>query len=138
MDDLSRFKDAKLAGLETQLIYNGQLGGANKSQQHMKSLKSNDKVMSEMIKSEIHESERTVEKIKRGFSLFELDAIRKAQTQSNERMVINQDGIKQEFQHYLDLSVADMTYVDSAYNEKMRGHVVGLIQNSPAKKMIRK
>ena len=31
-----------------------------------------------------------------------------------------------------------MTYVDSAYNEKMRSHVVGLIQNSPARKLIRK
>ena len=86
---LSRFKDSNNSSLETQLIYNGQFSGVNKSQPHMRTLKSNDKVMSEMIKSEIHQSERTVEKIKRGFSLFELDAIRKAQTQSNERMVIN-------------------------------------------------
>ena len=38
----------------------------------------------------------------------------------------------------MELGVADMTYVGSAYDEKMRNSVIGLIQNSPVKKMLRK
>ena len=63
--------------------------------------------MSEMLKSEINESKNIVEKIKRGFSLFELDSMKKAQSNAGNTMVIKQDGIKEEFDHYLDLAVAD-------------------------------
>ena len=99
-------------------MYNGQLGGGNKSSSQIrKSTKDNVKLMSKMINAEINESKHTVEKIKRGFSLFDLDAIKKAQDNAGMSMVIKQDGIKQEFDHFLHLSVADMTYVGSAYNE---------------------
>ena len=55
------------------------LGGANRSAAALrKSIKGNDKVMSKMLKDEIKESKATVERIKRGFSLFDLDVIKKA------------------------------------------------------------
>ena len=60
-------------------MYNGQLGGVNRSVSNMRSsVKGKSKIMSEMLKNEIHESATTVEKIKRGFSLFDLDVIKKA------------------------------------------------------------
>ena len=64
--------------------------------------------------------------------------IKKAQEDNFEALVIKQDGIKEEFNHYLDLSVADMAYVSNAYDEKMSKSVIDLIQNSPVKKMMRK
>ena len=47
--------------------------------------------------------------------------------------MINQDGIKEEFNHYLNLSVADMAYIPDAYDEKLNKKIVDLIQNSPVK-----
>ena len=79
---------------ERQLMYNGQLGGANRSQSNMSALKGKDKIMSEMLKNEINQSKYTVEKIKRGYSLFELEAIKKAHEESGKTMVIKQDGIR--------------------------------------------
>ena len=49
--------------------------GSNLSMQQRANSKENNKLMSTMIKNEIKESKQTVERIKRGFSLFDLEII---------------------------------------------------------------
>ena len=46
---------------------------------------------------------------------------------NNSSMIIKQEGIKEEFDHYLDLSYVDMAYVPDNYDEKIRKSTIDLI-----------
>ena len=47
-----------------------------------------EKILHKKLKEEIYESKETVEKVKRGFSAFDLEAIQKAQQSQFESTVI--------------------------------------------------
>jgi len=82
--------------------------------------------LSQQLKDSIKESKLTVEKVKRGSSLFDLDVI-KTKTANNSSMIIKQEGIKEEFDHYLDLSYVDMAYVPGNIDEKIRKSTIDII-----------
>jgi len=88
--------------------------------------------MSQLLKNEINFSKETVERVKRGHSIFDLDIVQEAQKNSKS-VVIRKQGFEQQLEHFLNLSVAETTYVPQAYNDKARNEVIDLIRNSPQK-----
>ena len=88
--------------------------------------------MSQLLKNEINASKETVERVKRGHSIFDLEIVQEAQT-NKQNIVLKKQGLKQQFDHFLNLSVAETTFVPNSFNEKAKTNVISLIQNSPQK-----
>ena len=80
-----------------------------------------------MLKSEINFSKETVERVKRGHSIFDLDIVQEAQN-NKQSVVIKKAGLEQQLYHFLDLSVAETTFVPkSRSNFGKETAVIGLI-----------
>ena len=76
-------------------------------------------------------SKETVERVKRGYSIFDLEIVQEAQTNKNN-VVLKKPGLKQQFEHMLDLSVAEANYITN-HDQKAKSNAIHLIQNSPQK-----
>jgi len=71
-------------------------------------------------------SKETVERVKRGHSIFDLEIVQEAQT-NKQSVVLKKPGLSHQLDHFLELSVAETTFVPNAFNEKARSNVIDLI-----------